>query len=321
MAEKPLVVLTRRLVKAAEDRVASRYRVKLGDDDMKFTPQVIAAHCAGATALLVTPAEVFDAQVIGLLDSTVRVISTVSVGFEHIDLDAAKARGMRVTHTPGVLTDATADIGALLILGATRRASEAERLLRSGQWIGIRPTQMLGRQITGKTLGVVGLGRIGAAVAMRMQAFGMKIIYHDAQRMPIDTKIGATYIPLLDDLLAQSDVVTLHAPLTPETKGLMSAARIARMKDGAVLVNNARGQLVDDDAMIAAVKSGKLSAVGLDVYGTEPAIDERYRTLENAFLFPHMGSATVETRTAMAMLAIDNVDAILDGNEPPAGVV
>jgi lactate dehydrogenase-like 2-hydroxyacid dehydrogenase len=321
MTEKPLVVITRRLVTIAEDRIASRYRVKLGDDGIDFTPQAIAAHCAGATAVLVTPTEVFNAEAIGLLDSSVRVISTISVGFEHIDLDAAKARGMRVTHTPGVLTDATADIGALLILGATRRASDGERLLRSGQWIGIRPTQMLGTQITGKTLGIVGLGRIGAAVAQRMQAFGMKIIYHDAQRMMADTKIGATYVPRLDDLLAQSDVVSLHAPLTPETKGLMNSARIARMKDGAVLINSARGPLVDDDALIAAVKSGKLSAIGLDVYAGEPALDPRYKTLENAFLLPHLGSATVETRTAMQMLAIENVEAVLDGKEPPATVI
>jgi lactate dehydrogenase-like 2-hydroxyacid dehydrogenase len=180
---------------------------------------------------------------------------------------------------------------------------------------------MLGSQITGKTLGIVGLGRIGATVAQRMQAFGMKIIYHDAQPMPIAAKIGATFVPQLDDLLAQSDVVSLHAPLTPETKGLMNAARIARMKDGAVLVNTARGPLVDDDAVIAAVKSGKLSAIGLDVYAGEPAFDPRYRTLDNAFLFPHLGSATVETRTAMQMLAIENVEAILDGKEPPAAVI
>lgn len=321
MSGKPLVAITRRLVNAAEARVAARYRVRFGDDDLKYTPREIADHCAGAAALIVTPSEAFDAQTIALLDDAVRVISTVSVGFEHIDLDSAKARGIRVTHTPGVLTEATADLGVLLILGATRRASEAERLLRSGQWIGNRPTQVLGMQITGKTLGIVGLGRIGTTVAQRMRAFGMKVIYHDAQRMAHDTNVGAMFVPRLDDLLAQSDVVSLHAPLTPETKGLINATRIARMKDGAVLVNTARGALVDDDALIAALKGGKLFAVGLDVYAGEPAFDPRYKTLENAFLFPHVGSATVETRTAMAMLAIDNVDAILDGKEPPAGVV
>lgn len=321
MGEKPLVVMTRRLVKDAEDRLAARYTVKLGDDQVKFTPQSLAAHCAGAAGLLVAPTETFDASTISLLDKSVRVISTVSVGFEHIDLNAAKARGMRVCHTPGVVTDATADIAMLLILGATRRAGDGEKLLRSGAWIGIRPTQMLGTQITGKTLGIVGLGRIGAAVATRAQAFGMKVIYYDAQRLAHDSKIGATYVPNLDDLLAQSDVISLHAPLTPETKGFINAARIARMKDGAVLVNTARGPLVVDDALIAAVKSGKLSAVGLDVYAGEPAFDPRYKDLENAYLFPHLGTATIETRTAMSMLAIDNLEAVLDGKEPPAAVI
>ncbi|MGE4063499.1 MAG: 2-hydroxyacid dehydrogenase [Rhodospirillaceae bacterium] len=316
MTDRPLVAITRRLVKAAEDRVAERYAVKLGDDSATYTPESLAAHCAGAVGLLITPTEPFGAETIKRLDDSVRVISTVSVGFEHIDLNAAKARGIRVGHTPGVLTDATADTAALLILGATRRASDGERLLRSGAWIGIRPTQHLGMQITGKSLGIYGLGRIGFAVAQRMRAFGMKIIYHDEQRVPHDVQVGATFVPDLDDMLAQSDVVSLHAPLTPQTKGIMNAARIARMKDGAVLVNTARGPLVDDDAVIAAVKSGKLFAIGLDVYAGEPAIDPRYKTLENAFLFPHLGTATLETRSAMMMLAIDNLEAVLDGKEP-----
>lgn len=320
MTDKPLVAATRRLVKVAEDRVAARYRFKPGNDEAVFTPQLVADMSQGASALLCTPTEPINAEAIALLPPSLKVLSTVSVGFEHIDLAAAKARGIRVTNTPGVLTDATADIAMLLILGATRLASDGERLMRAGKWIGIRPTQLLGMQITGKRLGLIGMGRIGAAVAKRAQAFGMSVCYHNRKRADAETESGATYVASLEDLLAQSDVVSLHAPLTPETNGLINAARIAQMKDGACLVNTGRGPLIDDDAVIAAVQNGKLSSIGLDVYTGEPKIDARYYTLENAMLIPHLGSATFETRTAMAMLAVDNLEAVLDGREPPHSV-
>lgn len=320
MTDKPLVAATRRLVKVAEDRVAARYRFKPGNDEAVFTPQLVAEMSQGASALLCTPTEPINAEAIALLPPSLKVLSTVSVGFEHIDLAAAKARGIRVTNTPGVLTDATADIAMLLILGATRLASDGERLMRAGKWIGIRPTQLLGMQITGKRLGLIGMGRIGAAVAKRAQAFGMSVCYHNRKRADAETESRATYVASLEELLAQSDVVSLHAPLTPETKGLINATRIAQMKDGACLVNTGRGPLIDDDAVIAAVKNGKLSSIGLDVYTGEPKIDARYYTLENAMLIPHLGSATFETRTAMAMLAVDNLEAVLDGREPPHSV-
>lgn len=317
MTDKPLVAATRRLVKAAEDRVAARYRFKAGNDEAVFTPQLVAEMSQGASALLCTPTEPINAEAIALLPPSLKVLSTVSVGFEHIDLAAAKARGIRVTNTPGVLTDATADIAMLLILGATRLASDGERLMRAGKWIGIRPTQLLGMQITGKRLGLIGMGRIGAAVAKRAQAFGMSVCYHNRKRADAETEAGAAYVESLEELLSQSDVVSLHAPLTPETKGLINVARIAQMKDGACLVNTGRGPLIDDDAVIAALLRGKLSSIGLDVYTGEPKIDPRYYTLENAMLIPHLGSATFETRTAMAMLAVDNLEAVLDGREPP----
>jgi glyoxylate reductase len=320
MTDKPLVAATRRLVKVAEDRVAARYRFKPGNDEAVFTPQLVAEMSQGASALLCTPTEPINAEAIALLPPSLKVLSTVSVGFEHIDLAAAKSRGIRVTNTPGVLTDATADIAMLLILGATRLASDGERLMRAGKWIGIRPTQLLGMQITGKRLGLIGMGRIGAAVAKRAQAFGMSVCYHNRKCADAEAESGATYVASLEELLAQSDVVSLHAPLTPETKGLINATRIAQMKDGACLVNTGRGPLIDDDAVIAAVKNGRLSSIGLDVYTGEPNIDARYYTLENAMLIPHLGSATFETRTAMAMLAVDNLEAVLDGREPPHSV-
>lgn len=317
MTDKLLVAATRRLVRAAEDRVTAKYHFRHGNDDAVFTPQLVAETCEGAAGLLCTPTEPINAEAIAAMPASLKVLSTVSVGFEHIDLHAAKARGIRVTNTPGVLDDATADIAMLLILGATRCASDGERLLRAGKWIGIRPTQLLGMQITGKRLGIIGMGRIGSAVATRAKAFGMTVCYHNRKRVNPEIEAGATYAATLEELLAQSDVVSLHAPLTPETKGLINAERIAQMKDGACLINTGRGPLIDDDAVITALQRGKLSSIGLDVYTGEPKIDPRYYTLENAMLVPHLGSATTETRTAMAMLAVDNLEAVLDGREPP----
>lgn len=321
MTETPLVAATRIYPKPAEDRVRARFRFRSGDDDAVYTPDSMAALCDGAAALLCTPTESLGAETIAKLPASLKILSTVSVGFEHIDLAAAKARGLRVTNTPDVLTDATADIALLLILGATRRASDGERMLREGRWTGLRPTVFLGTQITGKVLGIVGMGRIGAATARRAEACGMRVIYHNRKRANAALEGNAVFVPKLEDLLAQADVVSLHAPLTPETKGLMNATRIAQMKDGACLINTARGPLVDDDALIAALTSGKLASVGLDVFTGEPNVDPRYRTLENAMLIPHFGSATWETRTAMAMVAVDNLEAVLDGKEPPFPVL
>ena len=319
MTQKLLVAVTRRLPPVCEQRLTARYDVRLGDDAAVYKPAALAAHAAGASALLVTPSEAFNAATIATLPASVKIISTVSVGFEHIDLAAAKSRGIRVGNTPDVLTDATADIALLLILAATRRASEGERMARAGAWTGLRPTFFLGIQITGKRLGIIGMGRIGAALAKRAQACGMTVLYHN--RKPATDAVGATYVSTLDELLVQSDVLSLHCPLTLETKGLLNAQRIAQLHDGAVVVNTARGGLIEDDALIAALKSGKVYAAGLDVYANEPALDGRYKALENVFLLPHVGSATIETRTAMGMLAIDNMEAVLDGREPTHAVV
>ncbi len=319
MGDRPLVAVTRRLPQACEARLAARFDVRLGDDSAAYTPDSLARHAAGATALIVTPSEALSAAAIAALPASVKIISTSSVGFEHIDLAAARARGLRVTHTPDVLTDATADIALLLILAATRRAGEGERMVRAGTWSGLRPTFFLGKQITGKRLGIVGMGRIGMAVAKRAQVCGMKVLYHN--RKPARETDGAEFVARLDDLLAQSDVLSLHCPLSAETIGLLNAARIALLPDGAVVVNTARGGLVDDDALIAALDSGKLYAAGLDVYANEPALDARYKSLDNVYLLPHIGSATVETRTAMSMLAIDNIEAVLAGAEPPHPVI
>ena len=319
MSTKFSVAVTRRLTPACEARLAAEFNARMGDDSAIYTPERLAAHAAGAGAILVTPSESLDAAAIAALPASIRIISTVSVGFEHIDLAAARARGLRVGHTPDVLTDATADVALLLILAASRRASEGDRMVRAGTWTGLRPTFMMGRQITGKTLGIVGMGRIGGAVAARAAACGMRVIYHNRKRAADEH--GSEYVEKLGDLLEQSHVLSLHCPLTTETKGLLNAARIARLPDGAIVVNTARGGLIDDDALIAALTSGKLYAAGLDVFAGEPKFDPRYRTLENVFLLPHIGSATLETRTAMGMLAIDNAEAVLMGRDPLHAVV
>ena len=320
MSHKPVVAVTRRLPAACEERLATTYDLRLGDDTVTFTPKTLAQHAAGAAAVVVTPGEAITAAVVAALPASVKVISTNSVGFEHIDLDAARTRGLRVTNTPGVLTDATADIALLLILAATRRASEGERMVRNATWKGLRPTHFLGTQVTHKSLGIVGMGRIGAATARRAQACGMKIIYHNRKPSPEAPK-DCVFVPSLDKLLTQSDVLSLHCPLTPETRNFLNAERIARLPRGSVVINTARGGLIEDDALIAALIAGHVFAAGLDVYANEPALDARYRSLENVFLLPHIGSATIETRTAMGMLAIDNIDAVLSGREPPHPVV
>ena len=320
MPELPLVAVTRRLPTPCEERLSRHYRVRLGDDSLTYTPAMLAAHAQGAAAFIVSPAEMIDAAAIAALPASVKVMPTFSVGTDHIDLKAAKARNIIITNTPGVLTDATADITMLLMLGAMRRGGQGERVMRSGAWTGWRPTQLMGIHLGGKNLGIIGMGRIGLAVAIRAAAFGMKILYHNRKPSPEAQAMGATYVASLDDLLKQSHVLSLHCPMSPETKNLLDARRLAQLPPGAVVINTARGGHVVDDALIAALKSGHIAAAGLDVYAGEPNLDQRYLTLENVFLLPHLGSATTETRLAMGMMVLDNLDAVLAGKAPPSPV-
>jgi lactate dehydrogenase-like 2-hydroxyacid dehydrogenase len=247
----------------------------------------------------------------------VRIVATYSVGVDHIDLGAASARGLVVTNTPDVLTDATADAAMLLILGAARRAGEGERLVRAGQWKSWTPTLLLGVQVTGKRLCILGMGRIGQAVARRARGFDMEVHYSTRRRLPPEQEQGATWHADPEEMLPLADFLSINCPLTAETRGWLDGRRIALMPDGAVVVNTARGPIVDDDALIAALRSGKLAAAGLDVFTNEPDLDPRYLDLPNAFLQPHLGSATVETRNAMGFRALDNLDAFFAGREPP----
>ncbi|MGQ9367323.1 2-hydroxyacid dehydrogenase [Azospirillum sp. ST 5-10] len=318
---KPVLVVTRRLPDAVEARAARDFDARLNPDDTPQTPASLGERAAGAEAVLCCPADRLDAAAFAALPASVRIVATFSVGTDHIDLAAAAARGIRVTNTPDVLTDATADVALLLMLGAARRASEGERLLRRGDWTGWTPTQLMGTHLGGKRLGIFGMGRIGQAVAHRARAFGMAIHYAGRRRLPPEQERGAVHHADPDTLLANADVLSLHCPATAETRGWLNAARIDRLPRGAIVVNTARGTVVDDDALIAALRSGRLAAAGLDVFANEPDLDPRYRTLENAFLLPHLGSATVETRNAMGFRALDNLDAFFAGRTPPDPVV
>ena len=316
MKDKPTVVVTRKLPRAVEDRLRRDYDPRLNPEDRLLGTDELIELAQGADAILPCHTEHFSAAVIARLPDSVRAIASFSVGVDHVDLAAAKARGIIVTNTPDVLSDATAEIAMLLILGAARRASEGERLVRSGEWDSWSPAFRVGIQVTGKRLGIVGLGRVGRVVAQRARGFGMEIHSHDSQRVDAALESGAVYHETLEDLLPVCDFLSIHCPATPDTRHLINERTIARLPDGAVVVNAARGAVIDDEALIAALRSGKVAAAGLDVYNDEPDINPAYRNLPNTFLLPHIGSATAETRNAMGFRALDNLDAIRAGREP-----
>ncbi|RDD60577.1 2-hydroxyacid dehydrogenase [Ferruginivarius sediminum] len=313
---KPKVLVTRRLPDAVHERLSRDYEPVFNMDDHVFDRDELLRKAEGMAAIVPCHTEKFTADVIAELPESVRIIANFSVGVDHVDLEAAAKRGIVVTNTPDVLSDATAEIALLLTLGAARRASEGERLVRSGGWKDWSPAFMVGTQVTGKTVGIVGMGRVGQVAARRFRGFDMTVRYHNRSRVSAEAEQGAIYHADLDEMLGYSEFLSLHAPATPETTGLLNAERLARLPDGAIVVNTARGALVDDDALIAALKSGKLAAAGLDVFNGEPGGDPRYRELENVFLLPHIGSATKETRIAMGNRAIDNMDAFFAGRGP-----
>ncbi|MBX6320921.1 MAG: D-glycerate dehydrogenase [Rhodospirillaceae bacterium] len=321
MSQKPAVFVTRKLPEAVTERLTRSYEARLNPDDRPYSADEIVSGAAGAAAMIVTPSDKLRAEVIGRLPQSVRIVATFSVGFEHIDLAAAKARGIVVTNTPGVLTDATADIAMLLLLAAARRAHEGNAVMRSGKMESWSTTYLLGTHVTGKRLGIFGMGRIGQAVAKRARGFDMQIHYHDLRRLPPEAEQGAVYHDTPEDLLRHSDFFTIHTDANPQTHHFLNAERIALLPDGAIVVNCARGAIVDDAALIAALKSGKVRAAGLDVYENEPDFNPEYSKLPNTFLLPHLGSATVETRNAMGFKCLDNVDAFFAGRPCPDRLV
>lgn len=313
------MVVTRRLPKPVEDELSRLFDARLNTDDRALTTEELREAVATADALLPTVTDKISAEVLAAGPRRVRIVANFGVGYNNIDVEAAKAAGIAVTNTPGALTDCTADLAMTLLLSAARRAGEGERHLREGSWTGWRPTHMLGTKVTGKTLGIIGLGRIGRAVARRAHhGFGMKILYYNRTPVPADQieDLDAE-LCTLEQLLARSDFVSLHCPSTPDTRHLLNAETLALMKPGAFLINSARGDVVDESALVDALKSGTIAGAGLDVYDGEPAVRPELATMENVVLLPHLGSATTETRVAMGMRAVANLKAFFNGDPPP----
>ncbi len=316
---RPKLLLTRRWPSQVETELQAIYDVTTDAGDRKLGPEALAKAMLAHDVLCPTVSDRLDADILLTPQARVRLIASYGVGFDHIDLDAARAAGIVVTNTPDVLTDATADLAMLLMLMATRRAGEGERELRAGNWSGWRPTHLMGQSLAGKTLGVVGLGRIGRAVASRAHhGFGMRIAYHDQHRPPrdVEASLEARYVDSVEALAARCDVLTLHCQGGAQTHHLVNRALLARMKPTAVVVNTARGSVVDEAALAEALRTGVIAAAGLDVFETEPTVHAGLRALENVVLLPHLGSATLETRVAMGRRAAANIAAFLSGQEP-----
>jgi lactate dehydrogenase-like 2-hydroxyacid dehydrogenase len=316
MSVKPVVLVTRKLPPKVEDRLRHDYQARLNPDDRLYSKDELIALAQGAQAILPCHTEHFSAEVFQQLPAEVKIIANFSVGFDHVDVEAARKKGVVVTNTPDVLSDATAELTMMLMIGAARRASEGERLVREGTWKDWSPAFMVGTQVTGKRLGILGMGRVGQVVAKRARGFDMTIHYHDVRRLPLEKEAGAIFHETPEDLLPHCDFLSVHCNVTPATRRLMDARRFSLLPDGAIFVNAARGAIVDDEALIEALTSGKLRAAGIDAYNNEPKVDQRIVALPNTFLMPHIGSATAETRDAMGYRALDNLDAFFAGQEP-----
>lgn len=314
---RPKVFITRRWPEPVERQLAERYDVTLNENDVPLSRKELAATLATQDALCPTVTDLISAN---LLDGArAKIIANYGAGFNHIDIEACKRARIVVTNTPDVLTDATADLAMMLILMAARRAGEGEREIRAGKWTGWRPTHMMGAQVTGKTLGIVGFGRIGRAVAHKAhRGFDMKILYHtkSPEHDRTEAELNAGYCADLRDLLRQSDFVSLHCPGGAANHHLIDQAMLACMKPTAFLINTSRGEVVDEAALIAALDSGTIAGAGLDVYEQEPRISPALAKLENVVLLPHLGSATAETRIAMGMRVADNLDDFFAGRPP-----
>ncbi len=313
---RPTVWIPRRLSDATLERAQADYNCIINWDDTESSADDIVAMSARVDAIIPCHSERFTAEVAARLDPRLKVIANHSVGVDHCDLPALKARGIAVTNTPDVLSDATAEIAMLLMLGAARRAVEGDRLVRTGAWDFWSPSFMVGKQVSGSRLGIVGMGRVGRALARKARGFDMEIHYHNRTRLAPEEEAGATFHATLESLLAVSDFLSLHCPATPETTALINAESLALLPEGAVLVNTARGALVDEAALIAAIDRGRLAAAGLDCFVTEPGGNPALAAYDTVFMLPHVGSATVRTRDAMGFRALDNLDAFFAGKTP-----
>lgn len=298
-----------------------RFQAECNDKGRTLSADELLEGVQGKNALVVTATDKIDGVLVARLPDTVKVVCTYSIGMEHLDVDALKARGIAVLATPDVLSESCADVALLLMLGAARRVVESSALVRSGEWSGWTPRQLLGVDVWGRRLGVLGMGRIGRAVARRAVGFGMTVHYHNRSRLPEDQEAGAIYHPTLESLAGHSDFFCIACPSSPETRGLVNAEVISRLPKQAVVCNISRGDIIDDDALVAALKSGAVAAAGLDVFAGEPNIHPAYRSLPNVFGLPHIGSATEGTRLAMGRLLCDGIEDFFAGAQPANRVV
>ncbi|MDF3052541.1 MAG: 2-hydroxyacid dehydrogenase [Geminicoccaceae bacterium] len=316
MSARPTVVVTRRLPEPVEQELRRDFDARLNSDDRPLGPDGLREALRSADALLCTVTDRLTSDILSAEPRRARMLANFGVGFNHIDTAAAKQAGLAVSNTPDVLTEATADIAMTLLLMVSRRTGEGERHVRSGAWTGWRPTHMLGSQVSGKVLGLVGMGRIARAVARRAHhGFGMRVIFHDPYPpSPAEAAaLGAEPRNSLDDVLAESDFVSLHCPATPETRHLMNRERLGRMRRSAFLINTARGDVVDEAALVEALSQGTIAGAGLDVFEKEPQVSAPLISMENVVLLPHLGSATRETRVAMGMRALENLRLFFSG--------
>lgn len=313
---KPKVIVTRRWPEVVENRLKELYDVQLNEEDRPMSAEELKQALCSADAVLPTVTDPITADVLSAEPLRCKILGNFGVGFNHIDIDAAKARGLVVTNTPDVLTDCTADIAMLLMLSVARRGMEGDRHVRQGEWTGWRPTHMMGTKITGKTLGLIGMGRIAQAMARKAHhGFGMKIIFTDPYppAQSVIDGLQAEMVDSVEDVLRQADFVSLHCPGGKETHHLLNSERLALMKPSAYLINSARGDVVDNQALIEALKNRSIAGAGLDVFEGEPKLDPGFLELDNAVLLPHLGSATLETRIAMGNRVLENLEAFFNG--------
>ena len=322
-AKKPLVIVTRRLPDAIETRMMELFDARLNLEDSPMSQTGLIAAIKEADVLVPTVTDHIDAAVLSHAGENLRLIASFGTGVDHIDLKTARQRGITVTNTPGVLTEDTADMAMALILAAPRRLTEGERLVRAGKWTGWSPTSMLGHRITGKRLGIIGMGRIGQAVAHRARGFGLSIHYHNRRRVhpDIEEELEATYWESLDQMLARMDIISIHCPHTPATFHLLSARRLKLLQPQAYVVNTSRGAALDENALARMLENKEIAGAALDVFEQEPAINPRMLKLDNVVLLPHMSSATIEGRIAMGEKVIINIKTFVDGHAPPDRVI
>jgi glyoxylate reductase len=320
---KPRVVVTRRLLPRVEARMAELFQARLNPDDTAMSRDALIAAMRECDVLVPTVTDRIDKEMLAGAGEGLRLIANFGAGIEHIDLAAARARGIVVTNTPGVFTDDTADLAMMLIISVPRRFAAGVREVMTGQWRGWGPSSMLGHRLGGKRLAIVGMGRIGQAVAHRARAFGLEVVYHNRNRLSeaIENMLGVRFEPDLDRLIAGADILTLHCPASQQTRHLLDARRIAAMKPEAYVINTARGDLIDEEALIAALEQGRLGGAGLDVYPKEPHIDPRLLALPTVVALPHLGSATFEGRETAGEKIIANIRFWADGHRPPDQVI